>query len=241
MIDVSRIIQDTDQPRKEFEADGIARLAASLIKHGQLQPIRVRWDANLKFWVVVHGERRWRAAREAGLERLHCVVDVTDTDSIFQRQLVENCLREDLRPIEQAHAFRRLMDENGWSYAEVAVELNMTKTSVHRAVSLLSLVGEVRDMVEAGTINPTAAAEISRVEPERQVELARAVADEEVKTPKVAERARRLRGRSTPERFEYTTRDGLKVSAPPKMTRERLLAALGEAMAKAGGWESKSG
>ena len=108
-IRLENLARDPDQPRQAFDAESLDRLAKSLAARGQLQPIRVRWSQEQGKYVILAGERRWRAARIAGLESLQAVVverDLSATE-ILQEQLVENCLREDLQPIEQAQAFRR--------------------------------------------------------------------------------------------------------------------------------------
>ena len=103
-MEVDRIVPDPDQPRKEFSDDAIERLAASLLKHGQLMPIRVRWNGSIGKWVVISGERRYRAAIRAGLKTVACAFadNGLSPSEILQEQIIENLLREDLRPIEQA-------------------------------------------------------------------------------------------------------------------------------------------
>ncbi len=100
-IRVDRIVRDANQPREEFDPEGLASLAESLKTRGQLQPIRVRWDEGRGVYVIVCGERRWRAAALAGLETLTCVIHEGEID-VLAIQLIENALREDLKPIEQA-------------------------------------------------------------------------------------------------------------------------------------------
>src|SRR4051812_28313956 len=116
-ISVDRITADPDQPRRDFDPEELERLAESMRTRGQLQPIRVRWDEGQGRYVVIMGERRWRAARMAGLAELACVVQEgeLDPDDRLAVQLVENALRSDLKPIEQAHAYRALMEAKGWS------------------------------------------------------------------------------------------------------------------------------
>ena len=104
LISLERIERDPDQPREEFDEEGLARLARSLRERGQLQPIRVRWDEGRGVYVILAGERRWRAARMAGLAELQCVVHDGDlsSDDRLVLALVENALRDDLKPVEQA-------------------------------------------------------------------------------------------------------------------------------------------
>jgi ParB family chromosome partitioning protein len=166
LIPIDRLTPDPDQPRKASSDEEIDRLADSLRSRGMLQPIRARWDADLSRWIIVAGERRFRAARRAGWNEVPCVtVDAPMTASeILVDQLVENCLREDLAPLEQGTAFRALMDANGWSARRLAEELHISHQSVIRAVGLLELPAEVRDRVESGELSPRAAAEIATLE-----------------------------------------------------------------------------
>ncbi|MBV8267363.1 MAG: ParB/RepB/Spo0J family partition protein, partial [Planctomycetaceae bacterium] len=116
-VPVDKIQPDPDQPREEFEAEALERLAESLKAKGQLQPIRVRWDEGRGVYVIIMGERRWRAAVMARLPVMTCVVHerALDPGEQLALQLVENALREDLRPVEQAKAYRKLMDMHNWS------------------------------------------------------------------------------------------------------------------------------
>ena len=164
-IEVGRIAPDPDQPRKEFDPGALADLAASLKARGQLQPIRVRWADDAGRWVIVAGERRYRAALAAGLPTLLCVearAAMTPAE-VLEDQLVENCLREDLKPIEQAHAFRALIDGRGCSYRQLAETLHISHQAVVRALALLGLPEDVQGRVTSGELAPSVAYEVSRL------------------------------------------------------------------------------
>ncbi len=111
-MEIDRIIPDPDQPRKYFSEESIAQLAASLKRTGQLQPIRVRWSEGHGKWIIISGERRYRAAMQAGIKTVSCAfTDKPLTESeIRQESLIENLLREDLRPLEAANGYQQLMD-----------------------------------------------------------------------------------------------------------------------------------
>ena len=131
-VPVDKIGPDPDQPREEFDPEALDRLAASLKARGQLQPIRVRWDEGKEVYVIICGERRWRAAMKAGMATMSAVVvegEILPAE-LLAMQLVENCLREDLKPVEQAKAFRTLMDRNGWSTRQLAAELAVAQTNI---------------------------------------------------------------------------------------------------------------
>jgi ParB family transcriptional regulator, chromosome partitioning protein len=180
-IPIAMIAPDPDQPREEFADEALDRLAASLKARGQLQPIRVRWDEGRGVYVVIVGERRWRAAQRAGLATLSAVV----TEALLEPadrlvlQLVENCLREDLQPIEQAKAFRALIDTNGWTVRRLAEELAITHSSVVRALALLDLPEAVQAQVEQGSLAPRTAYELGKLaDPDVQKALAQAAVTE---------------------------------------------------------------
>ena len=189
-IPVAMIRPDPEQPRKEFAAEELVMLAESMKARGQLQPIRVRYDESRGGWTIVSGERRWRAAQMAGLEVLTAVEVKGDPtpDDILEDQLVENCVRADLKPIEQAHSFRALMDRRGYSGRQLAEILNCSHVSVQRALALLELPSAVRDQVERGALAPATAYEVSKVaDPLLQLEVAQAAIAEGLSRTEVSE------------------------------------------------------
>jgi ParB family chromosome partitioning protein len=197
-MEIDRIVPDPDQPRKEFTEDAIDRLSASLLKHGQLQPIRVRWNAPIGKWVVISGERRYRAALRAGLKTVACVFadDGLSPSEILQEQIVENLLREDLKPIEQARAYRQLMDLHGWTAKELSGELQVSQGAVSKSLSLLTLPAELQAQVDEGAIPATAAYEVAKVEDkEVQREIARRIVDEDLTRDDAAEAVREAAGK----------------------------------------------
>jgi ParB family transcriptional regulator, chromosome partitioning protein len=181
LIPLGRIVRDEGQPREEFDEEALSRLADSLKARGQLQPIRVRWDEGQGTYVVVVGERRWRAAQRAGLPDLTCVIvdRPMDPGELLAVQLVENALREDLKPVEQARAYRKLMEANGWASRQLAAELDVSQAAVVKALALLELPAPVQEAVEQGTLAPSIAYEVARLEgPEAQAAMARAATAE---------------------------------------------------------------
>jgi len=193
-IEVDRIVPDPDQPRKEFEPEALERLAESLRTKGQLQPIQVRWDAALERYVILTGERRWRAAQMAGMTRIQCSVRTAQIDDSerLSIQLIENCLREDLSPMEQARAFRTLMDQQGWTQEKLAAELAVSRSIVVRALSLLKLPDAVAEQVEQGGLPPSVAHEIAKLDdPAEQVRLAVATVKQGLTHKDVASQVRR--------------------------------------------------
>jgi ParB family chromosome partitioning protein len=167
------ISPDPDQPRQEFDKPGLARLAESLRKCGQLQPVLVRKEQGK--YVLVAGERRWRAAKLAGMATIQTLLcRGGDVRSI---QLVENLLREDLKPVERARAYHAFMKKEGWSVRELARHLSIEHSGISKALALLGLDEDIQESVDAGVIRPTTAYEITKKPKEQHAMLAKAAAE----------------------------------------------------------------
>ncbi|MBC7816478.1 MAG: ParB/RepB/Spo0J family partition protein, partial [Planctomycetaceae bacterium] len=208
---IDKVIPDPDQPRTEFDEDAIERLSKSIEEKGQLSPIRVRWSEKLEKWIIIAGERRWRATRKAGLPTIDCYFhegDLSKSD-ILEQQLIENCLREDLQPIEQAKAFASLMELNGWNGKQVAEALRVQPATVSRGLALLKLPSDLQDRVESGEIPSRAAYEISKLETD---EARRRVADSVIErglTPDDTARVVRQR-KGKPRQQPRATRESIR-------------------------------
>jgi ParB family chromosome partitioning protein len=198
-IPLAKIAPDPAQPREEFDAESLGRLAESMKARGQLQPIRVRWDDGTGHYVIVCGERRWRAAEQAGMSAISCVImdgPITPGE-LLTIQVVENALREDLRPIEQAKAFRALMDLNGWSTHQVARELAVDQSTVVKTLALLALPQAVQEYVEQGNLSPSVAYEVGKLESaDAQVKIAHQVVAEGLSRAETVEAVKHAAGRA---------------------------------------------
>jgi ParB family transcriptional regulator, chromosome partitioning protein len=165
-LPVDAVDRDESQPREEFDADDLRRLAESITRFGQLAPIRVRHDADRGRWVVLVGERRLRACKLAGLERVR--VEFVEREmsraDILAEQTVENMVRSPLSPVEQGRAYRRLMDLHGWSAKDLSETIGVEATAVYRSLALLRLPEDVAERVESGEIKATAAYEIAKLQ-----------------------------------------------------------------------------
>ena len=244
-IPLDRIGPDPDQPREEFEPEALERLAESLRTKGQLQPIRVRWDEARGSYMIICGERRWRAAKLADLQTMQCVISEApgDAGELLALQLIENCVREDLRPIEQAKAFRQLIDRNNWSTRQVAREIGVDQSNVVRALALLDLPAGVQGQVESGALPASTAYAIASLDdPDAQAEVAdRAVAEgmSRAEVVEAVKRAKPSKGRggkakAKPRKTSATikTHDGYKVTVEHRkgVDDESLVAALETAL-----------
>jgi ParB family transcriptional regulator, chromosome partitioning protein len=238
-IRLDRIVADPNQPRVEFDPESLRRLAASLEQRGQLQPIRVRWDEALDRYVVVVGERRWRAAGLAGMASIACVVapGSPSPEEILEDQLIENCLREDLRPIEQAKAFRTLLGRLGISQRQLAERLQVSPPTITRALALLDLPDSIQTSVDAGEIAPHTAYEISKIDDAAvQAEAAAQAARGELRRDDMREMVTRAPrpGRGTPRAWVHSVEGRVRVTLTPladDVGHEELVEALRSALA----------
>ncbi len=201
-ISIEQVIPDPDQPRQEFDQDAVERLSKSIADKGQLAPIRVRWSDELKKWIIIAGERRWRATRLAGLPTIDCYFHEGDLShsEILEQQIIENCLREDLKPLEQAKAFASLMEINGWNGKQVAEALRVQPATVTRTLALLKLPGDIQNRVEIGDISSRAAYEISKLDSdEDRRRIAESVMDRSLNPVETAHVVRQKKGQPRPQ------------------------------------------
>jgi len=149
-VSIDQLEPNPNQPRKSFESNALEELTASIRSSGVIQPVIVRRIAD--GYQLIAGERRWRAARQAGLERIPAIVrEATDAESL-ELALVENLLREDLNPIEEAEAYRSLLAQFGWTQEQLAQRIARDRTSIANALRLLRLPDEIQDDLRAGRL-----------------------------------------------------------------------------------------
>lgn len=140
------------QPRGRMAAEALAELAASIREHGVLEPILVRKRPSGGFEIIA-GERRWRAAQQAGLKDVPIFVHELDDEGAFEAALVENLQREDLNPMETARAFQRLVDDYGYTQETIATKVGKERSTVANALRLLKLPKDVAELVEDGDLS----------------------------------------------------------------------------------------
>jgi ParB family chromosome partitioning protein len=140
------------QPRGRIDAEGLAELAASIREHGVLEPILVRRVPSGGLEIIA-GERRWRAAQQAGLKEVPIFVHQLGDEAAFEAALVENLQREDLNPIETARAFQRLIDDYGHTQDVIAAKVGKERSTVANALRLLKLPSDVIELIEAGELS----------------------------------------------------------------------------------------
>jgi ParB family chromosome partitioning protein len=190
-IPLDRIRPNPGQPRVRFADAELATLTASIREHGVLQPILV--TETIDGYQLVAGERRWRAARAAGLERIPAVVRQLDTATQLEIALVENLQREDLDPIEAAHGFRRLIDEFGFSQEQVAIRVGRARSTVTNTLRLLEASPLVQQAVIDRTISEGHARALGGLSVEHQEHVVGSVIDQDLSVRQTEELVRRLR------------------------------------------------
>lgn len=148
-ISLERLAPNPDQPRKFFDAAALDELATSMGRHGVLQPLLVRpHPQDPRGYQIVAGERRWLAARQAGLKEVPVEIRAMDDHEALELGLVENLLREDISPMEEARALQRLLTSFGYSFAELGERLGKNKSYVDHRVRLLKMPPEVQEALE---------------------------------------------------------------------------------------------
>ena len=178
-LNINRIEPNKNQPRKEFNEDALQELADSIKQFGVIEPLVV--VKRKGYYELIAGERRWRAARLAGLKEVPVVIKDYDDQQIVEIALIENIQREDLNPIEEAHAYERLIQEFNLTQDEVAERVSKSRTTVTNALRLLKLTEKVQqmlidDMLSTGHVR----ALITITDPQLQYETAMYVFDKKL-------------------------------------------------------------
>lgn len=167
LLRIEQIEAAANQPRKYFDEESLGELADSIRTHGVLQPITVR-RLSSGYYQIIAGERRWRAARLAGLIEVPAMVVDADEKTAMELALIENLQREDLNAIEEAEGFRALIEEHGLTQEEVSQRVGRSRSSVANSLRLLTLPDELRELVERGAFSPGHARAVMKLKSERQ-------------------------------------------------------------------------
>ena len=194
-IAVERISSNPNQPRQTFDADTLQDLAASIREHGILQPVLVRPRADGSFQLIA-GERRWRAARIAGLREIPAIVEAFDDEAALEIAIIENLQREDISPLEEAEMFERMTTQHGYSLRKLAQKLGKDKGYVENRLRLADAPPEVRELVATRSDTLSAAYELMKVsDPRTRRRLAGQVARGELSLAKLRQR---IQGQAPP-------------------------------------------
>ena len=206
-VSVDHVEPNPHQPREHFEEAAVAELAASIKEKGLLQPVSVR-----KFgsgYQLIAGERRLRASKAAGLSKIPAIVfDVTSDEEMMELSLIENVQREDLSPIEEAKAYRALIDECFLTQEEVAIRVSKHRSSVANTLRLLLLAESVREALDAGKISMGHARALLGLEETRQQEaLCREIVSNGLSVRKVEALVRNAKNGGSPTKLRPTPKD----------------------------------
>jgi len=149
-INIDEIVVNNKQPRKDFDEEKLEELAASMEQHGVLQPVILRKVG--RGYELVAGERRWRAAAKAGIKKIPAVVKELSDGDVLEIALIENLQREDLNPIEEASAYKQLMDEFGLTQEELAKRVGKSRSQIANTLRLLNLEEEILKFIFEGKL-----------------------------------------------------------------------------------------
>lgn len=195
-VNINQVEPNREQPRKNFDEDSLTELADSIKQFGVIQPIVVQDRKD--YYEIIAGERRWRAAKIAGLKQVPVIIKNYSKQEIVEISLIENIQREDLNPIEEAQAYKRLLTEFNLKQDEVAERVSKSRTAVTNSIRLLKLCDEVQQMVIDDMLSTGHARALIPVEdPEQQFALAQKIFDEKLSVREVEKLIKNL---SKPEK-----------------------------------------
>jgi len=211
-IPLSQIHPNPNQPRKEFNPESLAELAESIRNFGIMQPLLLMEEPDGQSYMIVAGERRFRAAALAGLEKLPCIVRQLSPSQLAEASLIENIQREDLSPLEEAEAFRSLMDSYGYTQEKLAQRLGKSRPHVANTLRLLQLAPQERKLLAEGRISAGhARALLSIADPHLRNRLLELILKEELSVRQAEAAAKKLLG------------EGEKPAPQPAQRRERAV------------------
>ncbi len=176
LLPIQKVENNRNQPRKDFDEEELQALSDSIALHGILQPLTVR-ELPSGYYQIIAGERRWRAARMAGLSEVPAVIIEADDKKAMELALIENLQRQDLNPVEEALGYQSLIDDFSLTQEETAERVGKSRPAVANALRLLSLTPPVLERVRAGELSAGHARAILTVkDPKKQAEVAQKIA-----------------------------------------------------------------
>lgn len=204
LVKITKVEPNREQPRKNFDEDALQELADSIKQFGLLQPILVQ--DRKEYYEIIAGERRWRAAKLAGLKEVPVIIRNYTEQEIVEISLIENIQREDLNPIEEAQAYKRLLTEFHLKQDEVAERVSKSRAAVTNSIRLLKLNEEVQRMVVDEMISTGHARALLAVEnPEEQYNLAQRIFDEKLSVRDVEKLVKKLHKPAKPKKVDDKT------------------------------------
>ncbi|MBE6062015.1 MAG: ParB/RepB/Spo0J family partition protein [Clostridium butyricum] len=207
-ISINKIKSDKDQPRKAFDSEKIAELTESIKTHGIIQPLILR-KVNSDQYTIVAGERRWRAAKIAGLKEVPAIIMELTESEILEISLIENIQRQDLNPIEEAIAYKKLIDDFKMTHEQLSKRIGKSRTSITNTMRLINLDVRVQQYIIEGVISEGHGRALLAIKDfEVQYEVAQEVIDEKLSVRELEKIIKRMlepsnRNNSKPELNPY--------------------------------------
>lgn len=227
IVKITKIEPNREQPRKNFDEDALQELADSIKQFGLLQPILVQ--DRKTYYEIIAGERRWRAAKLAGLKEVPVIIRNYTDQEIVEISLIENIQREDLNPIEEALAYKRLLTEFNLKQDEVAERVSKSRTAVTNSMRLLKLCDKVQQMIIDDMISSGhARALISIEDPEEQYNIAQKIFDEKLSVRDVEKLVKNL---NKPEKLKKEKEEDKSLEVIYQDVEEKLKQSLGTKVA----------
>ena len=197
-LPLAQIQPGLDQPRKHFDQDSLAELADSIREHGILQPLTVR-RLSSGYYQIIAGERRWRAAKEAGLTTVPALIIEADDRKVMELALIENLQREDLNPVEEALGYETLIREYGLTQDGVARRMGKSRPAVANALRLLTLPPKARALLEEGNLSAGHARAVLAAPAPVQEALAEQIVREGLSVRQAEQLAKKLAAKKPPK------------------------------------------
>ena len=206
MLKLDLVQPNKEQPRKTFDEEKINELAESIKNYGVLQPLLVQ--KNDSFYEIIAGERRWRAAKAAGLKEVPAVLKEYSKQEAMEISLIENVQRADLNPIEEALGYRQLIDEFGLTQEEIAVRVAKSRTVITNTMRLLKLDEQIQNMLVQGVITSGhARALLSLEDAQMQLKAAKEILDKKLSVRETERLVKRLQKEASGEKKEEKKKD----------------------------------
>lgn len=216
LVKITSVEPNRKQPRKNFDEDSMQELSDSIRQFGLLQPILVQDRKD--HYEIIAGERRWRAAKLAGLKEIPVIIRNYSEQEIMEISLIENIQREDLNPIEEAQAYKRLLTEFNLKQDEVAERVSKSRAAVTNSIRLLKLSDEVQQMVIDDMISTGHARALLAVEdPEEQYNLAQQIFDEKLSVRDVEKLVKNLHKPAKPKKMDDKTMQAIYLDIEEKL------------------------
>ena len=206
MLKLDLVQPNKEQPRKTFDEEKINELAESIKNYGVLQPLLVQ--KNDSFYEIIAGERRWRAAKAAGLKEVPAVLKEYSKQEAMEISLIENVQRADLNPIEEALGYRQLIDEFGLTQEEIAVRVAKSRTAITNTMRLLKLDEQIQNMLVQGVITSGhARALLSLEDTQMQLKAAKEILDKKLSVRETERLVKRLQKEASGEKKKKKKKD----------------------------------